>query len=412
MKTSNIQTTHAPAIIKGWVRGISASSIADVAGLEWVVMTPTQLAANTNDWAPVDATDTTIDLDAASIIRASTSASWNLTGLVAPNPADEVLKVLENIGTQNLVLQHNVTSAAANRFYCPGDVDLTLVPDTAAFLLYDTISSRWRVTSGGGSGSIPAGTFELAIEGGQSVIKAHGAMGATETFDPTDGNVHTATLDANCTFTLNVPTGSGASTLELYLTQDGTGSRLVTWPGSVIWPGGTAPTLSTAASSVDRIILETLDGGTNWYGLRVGGGVTSVAVTVPAEFSVSGSPITSSGTFAITKATESANAVWAGPTSGSAAQPAFRALVAADIPAGVGQTDHEHINNIQYNGDGSTVAFELPAAPFDAYSVVASVAGVIQDVVLSGTMLTTMTFASAPGAGTNNVRVDIVAVAV
>lgn len=70
-----------------------------------------------------------------------------------------------------------------------------------------------------------------------------------------------------------------------------------------------------------------------------GGGsatVTSVALTVPAEFSLSGSPITTSGTLAITKANESANTVWAGPTSGGAAAPAFRALVAADIPAGVG----------------------------------------------------------------------------
>ena len=74
-------------------------------------------------------------------------------------------------------------------------------------------------------------------------------------------------------------------------------------------------------------------------------------------------------------------------------------------------TDHEHINNVQFSGDGSTTAFELPAAPFDENAVVASVAGVIQDVTLSGTMLTTMTFASAPSSGTNNVRVDIVAIA-
>jgi len=66
------------------------------------------------------------------------------------------------------------------------------------------------------------------------------------------------------------------------------------------------------------------------------GTVTSVALTVPAEFSVSGSPVTTSGTLAVTKANESANLVWAGPTSGGAAQPTFRALVAADIPAGVG----------------------------------------------------------------------------
>jgi Protein of unknown function (DUF2793) len=63
------------------------------------------------------------------------------------------------------------------------------------------------------------------------------------------------------------------------------------------------------------------------------GTVTSVALTVPAELSVSGSPITSSGTLAVTKANQSANQVFAGPTSGSAAAPAFRALVAADLPA-------------------------------------------------------------------------------
>jgi Protein of unknown function (DUF2793) len=63
------------------------------------------------------------------------------------------------------------------------------------------------------------------------------------------------------------------------------------------------------------------------------GTVTSVALTVPAELSVSGSPITSSGTLAVTKTNQSANQVWAGPTSGSAAAPAFRALVAGDVPA-------------------------------------------------------------------------------
>ena len=62
-----------------------------------------------------------------------------------------------------------------------------------------------------------------------------------------------------------------------------------------------------------------------------GGTVSSVAMSVPSEFSISGSPITSSGTLSLTKATQAANTVWAGPESGADAQPAFRALVAADI---------------------------------------------------------------------------------
>jgi hypothetical protein len=70
-------------------------------------------------------------------------------------------------------------------------------------------------------------------------------------------------------------------------------------------------------------------------GLPLGGSatVTSVALTMPAEFSVSGSPITTSGTLAVTKANESANLVFAGPTSGAAAQPTFRSLVGADLPS-------------------------------------------------------------------------------
>lgn len=62
------------------------------------------------------------------------------------------------------------------------------------------------------------------------------------------------------------------------------------------------------------------------------GTVTSVDMSVPVEFNISGNPITSAGTMAVTKATQSANKVWAGPSSGSAAAPAFRALVGADMP--------------------------------------------------------------------------------
>jgi len=64
------------------------------------------------------------------------------------------------------------------------------------------------------------------------------------------------------------------------------------------------------------------------------GSVTSVALAVPAAlFTVSGSPVTSAGTLTATLAQQSANTVFAGPTTGSSATPTWRALVAADIPA-------------------------------------------------------------------------------
>ena len=62
------------------------------------------------------------------------------------------------------------------------------------------------------------------------------------------------------------------------------------------------------------------------------GTVTSVALTTPAIFSVAGSPITTTGTLAITLATQADNLVWAGPASGGPLAPTFRALVAGDLP--------------------------------------------------------------------------------
>lgn len=64
-----------------------------------------------------------------------------------------------------------------------------------------------------------------------------------------------------------------------------------------------------------------------------GGTVTSVGLTAPSIFSVSGSPVTTSGVLGLALANQGANTVLAGPSSGSAATPGFRALVAADIPS-------------------------------------------------------------------------------
>lgn len=63
------------------------------------------------------------------------------------------------------------------------------------------------------------------------------------------------------------------------------------------------------------------------------GSVTSVALALPSIMSVSGSPVTSSGTLTGTLTTQSVNTLFAGPSSGAAATPTFRALVTADIPS-------------------------------------------------------------------------------
>lgn len=77
------------------------------------------------------------------------------------------------------------------------------------------------------------------------------------------------TLTGNCTFTITNPPAN-ASAFNLVLKQDGSGSKTVTWPSSVDWALGSAPTISSAANSVDIFTFYTVDGGTNWFGFMAG----------------------------------------------------------------------------------------------------------------------------------------------
>lgn len=94
------------------------------------------------------------------------------------------------------------------------------------------------------------------------------------TIDLENGNVYEVTLTDNCTFTFSNPpaTGKGGS-FTLILKQDGTGGRTVTWPAAAKWAGGTAPSLTAAASAVDILTFMTTDAGTSWYGFLSGADV-------------------------------------------------------------------------------------------------------------------------------------------
>lgn len=63
------------------------------------------------------------------------------------------------------------------------------------------------------------------------------------------------------------------------------------------------------------------------------GTVTSVGLTAPAEITVAGSPVTTSGTLALTWAAAAQNTIFAGPSSGGAGTPLFRALASSDLPS-------------------------------------------------------------------------------
>ena len=81
----------------------------------------------------------------------------------------------------------------------------------------------------------------------------------------TNGTVQQLTLTGNATITM--PTATSGKSFIMFLKQDGTGSRTVTW-STVKWPGGTNPTITATASRQD--IYSFFADGTNWYGVNVG----------------------------------------------------------------------------------------------------------------------------------------------
>lgn len=79
-------------------------------------------------------------------------------------------------------------------------------------------------------------------------------------------SLHDLTLTGNCVFTFPTPTAGRQFTM--ILNQDATGNRTATWPASVRWAGGTAPTITVTASKTD--VFSFLAVGTYWLGFTGG----------------------------------------------------------------------------------------------------------------------------------------------
>ena len=100
-----------------------------------VVVTPSSLTADTNDWA----------IGTGDVFRVAGTAARNITGIAAGTSGLAILLV--NVGSFALTLKHqSASSSAANRFTIPWAGDLILAASGGnAVLVYDSTSSTWRV---------------------------------------------------------------------------------------------------------------------------------------------------------------------------------------------------------------------------------------------------------------------------
>jgi hypothetical protein len=93
-------------------------------------------------------------------------------------------------------------------------------------------------------------------------LYAIGNSSTAVTIDLANGTVQTVAMTDNCTFTM--PTATAGKSFILICTQDATGSRTAVFT-SVKFPNGTAPTLTTTATTGVDILTFVADG-TSWFG--------------------------------------------------------------------------------------------------------------------------------------------------
>lgn len=184
------------------------------------VISPTTIAANTNDYAPTG-------FASATVLRLTASGDYNITGLA--NGAAGRTIVIFNAGTaNNLILKNQDSgSTASHRFLFRGAGDITLTPGKGVLIQYDGVTNRWR------SGNVmdPYGTAastvcqgndarlsdDRAASGIRTATTLVSVSGATA---PTIGQALVATSGTNATWQ-TVTASAGGSNKQVQYNSSG-----------------------------------------------------------------------------------------------------------------------------------------------------------------------------------------------
>lgn len=188
------------------------------------------------------------------------------TGSMAPDLSGETFVVLS---TSSALSAERVLTGVANRITIDTTtasiVTVTTPQDlhTGASVQFSTVSASvaraGTLSVGTGANSSASATFR-----GQyfSELIDDGTLTTDSTVNWSSGNEHKITLGAN--ITLAFSNGVVGGRYVLLVVQDSTGSRTVSWPGTVKWGNAGVSTLSTTGSTVD--LFTFLFDGSSYYG--------------------------------------------------------------------------------------------------------------------------------------------------
>lgn len=215
--------------------------------------------------------DATLTADQGAIADTSGGA-FTLTLPASPSTGNQVIIVdgTDSFGTNNLTVGRNSSTieGATEDLVCDIDgVSVTFIYNGTTWAIYAQIGAvsgtvvTETATQTLTNKTLTDPTINNYTEGAVSI----GTVTTAHTFDLTSGTLQTATLTASTACTFTMPTASAGKSFLLVLSQaPSTGSGTATFTG-VLWAGGTAPTVTAAAGSVD--MLSFVADGTNWYGV-------------------------------------------------------------------------------------------------------------------------------------------------
>lgn len=202
------------------------------------------------------------------------AASGTIWPLIGDTPTAVGSNIVAPVG--------NIHNAATSGYY----VQLNFTPPSTF-----TLNSVWGPYSAAGVGELSVLSYKQSTRqwtesNGEFATTAFGGNWAAQTNTATTGTFFVAPQLATCFFytltgnltisTTNVrpwiTSNSRAARLIYIIKQGGSGGYSVTWPGSISWPGGAAPVISTAVGDADVFELITNDNGTTWTGIHLQSG--------------------------------------------------------------------------------------------------------------------------------------------